>query len=155
MFFLNISYFMFLRCSVWLPHLLVVVQSKHSVVVAEKCIMLDRSLGWNFLNLRRTQLNPSHSGGSKAPVSWQVIGTKGVANLNWDNKNIWFSLIFLRPESHHALSGLTYLCCLDMIDANLVSENIWVPKAGLIDKKKIQKFRFSKSIGNCKTIPKI
>ena len=36
-------------------------------------------------NLRRTQLYPSHSGGSKAPVSWQVICMKGVANQSWSN----------------------------------------------------------------------
>ena len=47
----------------------------------------------NLTILRRTQLNPSHSGGSKAPVSWQVIWTKGVANLN--HQNLWPPLSFL------------------------------------------------------------
>ena len=85
------SLFLFLWCLIGLSfHLLVVVQSKHSVVVAEKdrrrgdmAHVLTPKFKRNLTILRRTQLNPSHSGGSKAPVSWQVIWTKGVANLDW------------------------------------------------------------------------
>ena len=64
-------------------HLLVVVQSKHSVVEAGKDYigLLQKNESYS----RMTQSNISQSGGSKTPLGWQVVRTNGVANQSWLN----------------------------------------------------------------------
>ena len=77
---------------------LVVVQSKHSVVEAEQqegevqfafyfvknngipFKLCQKQWNGNELYSRMTQSNISQSGGSKTPLGWHVVRTKGVAN---------------------------------------------------------------------------
>ena len=62
------------------------MQSKHSVVVAgDQTGFQNSNLKWVEIrkSLRKTQENVDQSGESKAPLGWQVVRTKGVANQSW------------------------------------------------------------------------
>ena len=82
-----LSYFTFQTYLWWCSQSIQLLQLKE---------LRDHICGNNSANLRRTHLNPSHSGGSKAPVSWQLIWMNGVANLSFENK-LW---IYFRELLH-------------------------------------------------------